>query len=109
MTTTTPSTFHPQHSKHIGIAFLLLFALLALVAPDMAYAEGLGGLDKVNTFMDNIIAILSGASIAVVTLSVMWAGYKFLFTSANVMEVGKIVIAGLLIGGAAEIAKYMVG
>ena len=105
--TITPSTFHPQHSKRIGIAFLLLLALLALLAPDLAYA--VGGLEKVNSFMDNITGILRGASIAVVTLAVMWAGYKFLFTSANVMEVGKIVIAGLLIGGAAEIAGYMVG
>lgn len=84
------------------------FAFLSVAvwfAPEYAHA---GGLDKVNNFMDNIAGILSGAAIITVTVAIMWAGYKFLFTQANVMEVGKIVIAGLLIGGAAEIASYIV-
>ena len=108
MTTKTPLTLHTQNTKRSGMAFLLLFALPALLVPDMAFAVS-GGLDKVNTFMDSIAAILRGASIATVTLSIMWAGYKMLFTNADVMEVGKIVGAGLLIGGAAEISRYMVG
>ena len=106
MKTTIASACHPQHAKRTEIALLLLFTLFALCMPDMAYA--VGGIDKVNTFMDNVGAILRGASIMVVTLAIMWAGYKFLFTTSNVMEVGKIVIAGLLIGGAAEIAVYLV-
>jgi len=82
----------------------LLLALLGL-APGMACAAGL---DKINDFMSNISAILSGASITTVTVALMWAGYKFLFTNATAMEVGKIVIAGLLIGGSAEISSYLV-
>ena len=86
--------------------FLMLLATLALLMPELAFAAG--GLVKVNDFMDNIASILSGAAIITVTVAIMWAGYKFLFTQANVMEVGKIVIAGLLIGGSAEIASYIV-
>lgn len=105
------NTFSPFEStlsgRQVIWIFMLTMAILCLVAPDMAYASG--GLDKVNDFMDNIAGILRGASVITVTVAVMWAGYKFLFTQASVMEVGKIVIAGLLIGGAAEIARYIVG
>ncbi len=105
------NTFSPFEStlsgRQVIWIFMLTMAILSLVAPDMAHASG--GLDKVNDFMDNIAGILRGASVITVTVAVMWAGYKFLFTTANVMEVGKIVIAGLLIGGAAEIARYIVG
>lgn len=92
--------------RQIALIFMLTIAIISLFAPDMAYAAG--GLSKVNDFMDNIASILSGAAIITVTVAIMWAGYKFLFTQATPMEVGKIVIAGLLIGGAAEIASYIV-
>ncbi|PKF50217.1 TrbC/VirB2 family protein [Enterovibrio nigricans] len=94
-------------ARQITMMVMFAIAMFTLLAPELAYASG--GLDKVNNFMDNIAGILRGASVITVTVAVMWAGYKFLFTNANVMEVGKIVIAGLLIGGAAEIARYIVG
>ncbi|EJG1885574.1 type IV secretion protein A [Vibrio parahaemolyticus] len=86
--------------------FFMLLACASLMVPELAHAEGL---DKVNDFMDNIAAILSGAAVITVTVAIMWAGYKFLFTNATAAEVMKIVIAGLLIGGAAEISSYLVG
>ncbi|WP_045394976.1 TrbC/VirB2 family protein [Vibrio rotiferianus] len=92
-------------SRQIYIA-LLTVAVCSLIAPDVAYAAG--GLSKVNDFMENIADILRGASIITVTVAIMWAGYKLLFTTANIMEIGKIVIAGLFIGGAAEIARYLI-
>ena len=85
---------------------LTIFIFL-MCSPIAAYAAG-GGLDKINQFMDNVAGILRGASVITVTVAIMWAGYKFLFMQATVMEIGKIVIAGLLIGGAAEIARYIV-
>ncbi|EKF9136187.1 TrbC/VirB2 family protein [Vibrio cholerae] len=93
-------------NRQLTLFVMLTFALICFVSPDTAYAAG--GLNKVNNFMDNIAGILRGASVITVTVAIMWAGYKLLFTQASVMEVGKIVIAGLLIGGAAEIARYLV-
>ncbi|WP_188012760.1 TrbC/VirB2 family protein [Photobacterium damselae] len=93
-------SLHP----HINIMALALVAVFAIAAPDVFAA---GGLDKVNDFMDAIAGILRGASVISVTVALMWAGYKFLFTQASAAEAGKIVIAGLLIGGASEIAKYL--
>jgi hypothetical protein len=43
----------------------------------------------------------------VVTVAIMWAGYKFLFKNADMAECGKILAGGLLIGGAAELAGYL--
>jgi glutamate-1-semialdehyde aminotransferase len=44
-----------------------------------------------------------------VTCAIMWAGYKFLFKHADIAEVGKILGGGLLVGGAAELAAYLLG
>jgi len=82
-------------------------ALMTLIAVEPAFAEG--GLDKVNTFVQNVLAVLQGIAIAVVTCAIMWAGYKFLFKHADIAEVGKILGGGLLVGGAAELAAYLLG
>ncbi|EGU33957.1 attachment mediating protein VirB2-like protein [Vibrio scophthalmi LMG 19158] len=105
--TTMTNSFHSLSSRQLSIAFAVILAALCLLTPDIAHASG--GLAKVNDFMDNIAGILRGASIATVTVALMWAGYKYLFQDATVMETLKIVIAGLLIGGAGEIARYLLG
>lgn len=87
-----------------GLLVLLAFATLFAAEPALAQA---GGLDKVNTFMDNVLAVLRGVSITTVTIAIIWAGYKFLFKHADIAEVGKILAGGLLIGGAAELANYL--
>ncbi len=84
-----------------------VLALMTLIAVEPAFAEG--GLDKVNTFVQNVLAVLQGIAIAVVTCAIMWAGYKFLFKHADIAEVGKILGGGLLVGGAAELAAYLLG
>ncbi|EKL9720598.1 MULTISPECIES: TrbC/VirB2 family protein [Pseudomonadota] len=88
-----------------AVPLLALVAALALFAVEPAFAQG--GLDKVNTFMDNVLSILRGVSITVVTIAIMWAGYKFLFKHADIAECAKILAGGLLIGGAAELARFL--
>lgn len=83
----------------------IVVALIALLAVEPAFAQG--GLDKVNTFVANVLVVLRGISIGVVTIAIMWAGYKFLFKHADMAECGKILAGGLLIGGAAELASYL--
>ncbi len=89
--------------KNIGtIGLMMTFAMLVTIEP--AFAQGV---EKVNTFIDNVLTLLRGASIAVVTIAVMWAGYKYLYKHADLAEVGKILAGGLLIGGAAEFANFL--
>jgi len=59
--------------------------------------------------MDNVLAVLRGISITVVTIAIMWAGYKFLFKHADMAECAKILAGGLLIGGASELSRWMLG
>jgi type IV secretory pathway VirB2 component (pilin) len=92
-------------TKKHGVSTLVVIALLALMVVEPAFAQG--GLDKVNTFATNMVSILQGISITVVTGAIMWAGYKFLFAHAQMAEVLKIVAGGLLIGGASALASYL--
>lgn len=92
-------------SKQNILAVMALAAVAALMVAEPAFAQG--GLDKVNTFVENVLAVLRGISIGVVTIAIMWAGYKFLFKHADMAECGKILAGGLLIGGAAELAAYL--
>ena len=88
-----------------ALSVMAVFLGLALLAAEPAFAQG--GLDKVNTFVENVLVVLRGISIGVVTVAIMWAGYKFLFKQADMAEAGKILAGGLLIGGAAELASYL--
>ncbi|MGR6830984.1 TrbC/VirB2 family protein [Aliivibrio wodanis] len=102
----TPVSYAP--SRPLVSPVFWVFCLLAFglaLFPELAHA---GGLDKLDDFMNNLVGILRGASIATVTLAVMWVGYKVLFTDWDVKEIGKILAGALLIGGAAEIARYFV-
>ena len=91
---------------------LLLLVVLAgflwsLVDP--AGAQTVGGLDRVNTFVESVLTVLRGVSVGVATIAIMWAGYKFFYQRADLSEVLYILAGGLLVGGAAEIARYLVG
>ena len=91
------------NTKHLPFIILLISILTLIIDP--ALAEG--GLEKVDKFIDNVLAVLRGISLGIVTIAIMWAGYKFLFKQADIAECGKILAGGLLIGGAAELAGYL--
>ena len=96
-----------NNSTARALSIMAVFLGLALMAAEPAFAQG--GLDKVNTFVENVLVVLRGISIGVVTIAIMWAGYKFLFKHADMAEAGKILAGGLLVGGAAELAGYLLG
>jgi type IV secretion system protein VirB2/type IV secretion system protein PtlA len=89
------------------LTLMTLMAVAMLIAAEPALAQSSGGLDKVNTFVENVLLVLRGISIGVVTIAIMWAGYQFLFKRADFTEIGKILGGGLLVGGASELARYL--
>ena len=91
------------------LLFLSTLAGLLLCLVDPALAQAVGGLDRVNTFVENILTVLRGVSVGVATIAIIWAGYKFFYSRADLSEVLYILGGGLLVGGAAEIARYLVG
>ena len=82
--------------------FMALAALMLFAGP--AAAEGL---ESVNTFLQTVVDLLKGAGVLIVTVSIMWCGYKILFKGASFSEVAMIFVGGLLIGAASTIAGYL--
>lgn len=79
---------------------------MALAAANSAQAAGL---QKVNTLVQNILDSMIYIQIGVVTLAVIIAGYKVLFQGQTFREVAPIIVGGIIIGAAGEIAKLLVG
>jgi type IV secretion system protein VirB2 len=81
----------------------------ALFVPEV-FAQSLGETDKkVCGFFENINSLLNMASIAVVTIAVVFAGYQIAFAHKRIADVAPILIGGLLIGAAGQIAKMLIG
>jgi type IV secretion system protein VirB2 len=73
-------------------------------------AQGFGGADtKVCGFFENVNGLLNMASIAVVTIAIIFAGYQIAFAHKRIADVAPILIGGLLIGAAAQIARMLLG
>jgi type IV secretion system protein VirB2 len=95
---------HVVGRRWIGLLLALPGVAMAQAAPDF------GGTDsKVTGFLQNINGLLNLASIAVVTIAVIFAGYQIAFAHKRISDVAPILIGGFLIGAAAQIAKMLVG
>lgn len=97
------------------VLVLVLISLVVLLAPD-ALAAGTPGTgdfkaacEKVTGFFARFETILRVASISIVTIAVVFAGYQIAFAHKRLSDVAPVLIGGLLIGGAATIAGWFVG
>lgn len=81
-----------------------LVALATLFLTSNAYAQ----ISKVNTVMGKVQTTLVGVAVTIFTIAVMWAGFKMAFQHAKWSEVSHIVIGGILVGGAAGIAGWLI-
>ena len=75
------------------------------VAHQAAMAQGF---QKVNTTVSNVSAILVTIAVAVVTIAIMWAGFKMIFQGARLAEVANVLMGGTLVGGASAFAAFIV-
>ena len=93
-----------------NVSSVLLASALMLPGVVMAQAGNFGGTDnKVKGFLDNINGLLNIASVLVVTIAVIFAGYQIAFAHKRISDVAPILIGGFLIGAAAQIAKMLIG
>ena len=76
---------------------------LALIASP-AFAQ----ISKVNSVMTNVQTVLTGVAITAFTIALMWAGFKMAFQHAKWSEISNIVIGGIIVGGAAGIAAWLI-
>ncbi|WP_414649836.1 TrbC/VirB2 family protein [Dyella sp.] len=95
----------------IQATFATLAALVITAVPELAMAQdGFAGADKkVCGFFTNINGLLNMASIAVVTIAVVFAGYQIAFAHKRISDVAPILVGGLLIGAAGQIARMLIG
>jgi type IV secretion system protein VirB2 len=83
-------------------SFLLGLAVLLEAHP--AWAQ----ISKVNQVMTNVQTVLVGVAVTLFTVAIMWAGFKMAFQQAQWSEISNVVIGGILVGGAAGIAAWLV-
>ena len=98
---------NPIRQRHEAVAHRALrtSAIAFALLPALARAQGF---DKINTTVTNVQTILVTISIAVVTIAIIWAGFKMIFQGARLADVANVLIGGTLIGGAAAFASYIV-
>ena len=66
-----------------------LATLLLAPVSQVALAQGF---DKINTTVTNVQTILVTISIAVVTIAIIWAGFKMIFQGARLSDVANVLI-----------------
>ena len=93
----------PFASTRRALPGLAAAALALLSRPALAQ-----GFDKINTTVSNVNAILVTISVAVVTIAIIWAGFKMIFQGARLADVANVLIGGTLVGGAAAFAAFIV-
>ena len=101
---------HMIQAKQVFTVMALASVATAMLAfPELAFAQdGSGAETSVTTFFDNINNLLNVASIAIVTIAVIFAGYQIAFNHKRVGDVAPVLIGGFLIGAAAQIAKMLI-
>jgi type IV secretion system protein VirB2 len=96
--------------RSLKTALMAVAFVAAVFVPDVFAQTNFGGTDKkVCGFFDNINGLLNIASIAVVTIAVIFAGYQIAFAHKRISDVAPILIGGLLIGAAGQIASMLLG
>lgn len=99
-----------QAQRSLKTMLMAVVFVAAVFVPDVFAQVNFGGTDKkVCGFFDNINGLLNIASIAVVTIAVIFAGYQIAFAHKRISDVAPILVGGLLIGAAGQIAKMLLG
>lgn len=88
-----------------SLAFFVISFSAALAWDGPAYAQ----LSNVNNLLQNIETVLKGAGVTVASIAIIVSGYKIIFQGARFEDVSKILIGGLLIGGATSMAGWLIG
>lgn len=90
--------------------YIQLVLLGSLAVPLMAYAQDSSGTSSAMcTLLTNFNGILNAISLVVVTIAVIFSGYQIAFAHKRIAEVAPILIGGVLIGAAGQIAKLVLG
>lgn len=106
--------FFPQLKMKPGFDYQVLIVILLgmtllTISPEASAQSFAEACNKVTGFFARFETILRVASISIVTIAVVFAGYQIAFAHKRLSDVAPVLIGGLLIGGAATIAGWFVG
>lgn len=99
-----PSYCVALNSKAFKI-FILFFLIALVFFPDTAAAAG--GLSKAKHLLETVSDWLTALAVVTVTIAILVVGYKVLFGGQTIRECTPIIIGGLLIASASEIAALL--
>jgi type IV secretion system protein VirB2 len=102
-----PKASSDQARKFLSPMLMAVAFVGILAMPGMAMAQE--ATDRVEEFFGNLNSLLNIASIAVVTIAVIFAGYQIAFAHKRISDVAPVLIGGFLIGAAAQIARMLLG
>lgn len=103
MKTQTPT----RQLRNAMSPFAMAVVFVAVLAmPELALAGG-DFQEQTCGFLENITGLLNIASIAVVTIAVIFAGYQIAFAHKRISDVAPILIGGVLIGAAGQLAAWI--
>lgn len=91
--------------SHLSPQNLFLMTLVMFL-PVQTFAAG--GIDKVNSFLTNLSTALYAIGAIVLTLAIMWAGFKIMWQGQTLQQVAPTFIGGVLVGAASAIAGYII-
>lgn len=86
---------------------LKYFITFLFLLPNFIFAAG--GLDKAEALLDTVASWLNALSVVSVTIAILLVGYKVAFGKQTIPECVPIIIGGILIASAAQIAKLLLG
>lgn len=96
-----------QAKNTISAFVMAAVAVAILTLPEMAFAQTTAEA-RVTGFLGKLNSILNVASVAIVTIAVIFAGYQIAFAHKRISDVAPVLIGGFLIGAAAQLAKMVI-
>jgi type IV secretion system protein VirB2 len=97
-----------QTSRRVSSFLMAALFVAVLAVPNVLFAQTFEGADqRVCGFFNDVRGLLNMASVAIVTIAVIIAGYQIAFAHKRISDVAPILIGGLLIGAASQIAGML--
>jgi len=101
-----PLAFKHPSGRLTTTAFAWRAMLVVLLVPGMAFAQTASETATTTCgFFNNVDTVLNAVSVIVVTIAIIFTGYKVAFAHARIGEVAPVLIGAILIGAASQIAK----
>lgn len=111
MSTIKPFVDQSAQRKLMFNRMMMMAMCLAIVVPGLAFAQSADqqAQDSICGILTTINKLLSVASVVVVTIAVIFSGYQIAFAHKRISDVAPVLIGGVMIGAAAQIAKMIMG